>query len=130
MSSRPFHVAMLLFVTLWFGVIAPGHERGAVRLPGSDGCHATTSASATAGRACCALLEEAEQDEPQRSEDPASCCAICYLNGTLDVPPPLVIHVTFLGLLAELAPLEPEQLLSFASPRWRPIRGPPAITPA
>ena len=82
---------ILIWSILWFGVIAPGHERGAVRVPGGE-----TSTSSSHGHACCQrptpnTTDETPDPAAPEDEDPASACAICYLNGALHTPVPIAI---------------------------------------
>lgn len=141
-------ILCLMFVSLWFGVIAPGHQRGTIKLGGvsSEVCEPTvadpstrqstrpahkpaTSAIAT----CCPMPVATKtadgQTDPgqQPTQDPASCCAVCYLNSILDVPEKPVFVTVYAGLLAELEPLEPIGLSSLLSVLLTHIRGPPAL---
>lgn len=69
----------LAWSVLWFGAIAPGHERGAVRVPGA--------APAAGGESCCTRPGDAPDGDRQPGGDPSRCCAICYLSGAVDRPP-------------------------------------------
>jgi len=96
---------VLVWFTLWMGVVMPGHTRGVVRLPGMEN---TQSAAA---QCCCdtagtcdmtdATAESATEDDTPA--DPAKCCAVCYLNATLNTPPPVTLYTPYLGQLDELA---------------------------
>lgn len=96
---------VLVWFTLWMGVVMPGHTRGVVRLPGMDN---TQSAAA---HCCCdtagtcdmtdATAESETNDDPPA--DPAKCCAVCYLTATLNTPPPVTLYTPYLGQLDELA---------------------------
>lgn len=63
----------------------------------------------------------------QPAKDPASCCAVCYLNSILDTPEKPVFVTVYVGLLAELEPIEPLGLSSLLSELLTHIRGPPTL---
>jgi hypothetical protein len=89
---------VLVWFTLWMGVIMPGHTRGAVRLPGAG--------EATACESCCCATACCETDRgdgnSETPADPARCCAVCYINATLNTPPPLTLYTPYLGQLDEV----------------------------
>jgi hypothetical protein len=144
MWRRAFHVLWLLFATLWFAVIAPGHTRGTIRLAGSPAEEATCEAMSS----CCpmesmghemdqatgdhahhdpAAAGDKEKSHKHHPTDPAECCAICYLNSVLDTPPSPVFVTVCSGLLLELEPLEPVRLSSLIAAVLLHIRGPPPV---
>lgn len=95
------HWAVLVWFALWMGVIMPGHTRGAVRLPGMD--------EAPDGASCCCSADsgcdttDGGDENDKTPADPAKCCAICYVNATLNTPPPLTLYTPYLGQLDEIA---------------------------
>ncbi len=126
---------ILAYTLCWFGVIAPGHQRGVVQLPGGQsgsspwsGDVATISALAT-GSCCTRRGENASEQEGQNSEgprpDPARNCAICKLNATLDTPPTVIDVYPWVGLLWCFEPGEMLALAGVDSFDHFSIRGPP-----
>lgn len=140
---------ILGLMVLWFAVIAPGHKRGLIRLPGSDRPAAsTTPVPAVWGgavlspggmRSCCRVKSavpppsppatddrgEGETQEGPPREDPAVGCAICQLLATLDAPLVLIWPDAFRlePLMAQI--VAADQIDTLATPRHRPIRAPP-----
>ncbi|MEM8784110.1 MAG: hypothetical protein AAGE65_14835 [Planctomycetota bacterium] len=118
---------MLVWLVPFFAVIAPGHQRGVLKTPGSDEGSIAVSAP---NCALCAFVAGFGNSEPADDSvpptNPAGDCAICHFNGTLLDPPPF-----------ELPDLRPERLdLPLAqAPATRPVshlnagaisqRGPP-----
>lgn len=139
MKSRFLNILCLLFVSLWFGVIAPGHQRGTIKLAGSESCETTRTSDNQRDVAhrektsCCpmptaSITADGKSDpDHQPPKDPASCCAVCYLNGVLDTPEKPVFVTVHTGLLTELEPLEPLGLSSILAHLLAHIRGPPAF---
>jgi hypothetical protein len=84
MRRRGLRIAMLLFVTLWFGVLVPVHTRGQMPLPGD-------CSSQVVGRECCTPGHRHES----KSNLPAwpRVCGVCYIIATLDLPPDLILYV-------------------------------------
>lgn len=133
MPARILHLGMLLFLALWFGVIAPGHTRGVIKMGSGSSCSAQVQTSGdAAGMSCCAMPSLADRDDETQDseqaplEDPASCCAICYLNSTLQTPEAISFAPGFVGLIAQLSP--PPMFGQEAEPHFSPIHGraPPA----
>ena len=103
MHCRITRILVLGFACLWFGVLAPVHERGRIPLPGAAGAgNALAARGDTASHACCptgpARLGPTEADGTAapgagQRECPASTgsCAVCYFIATLDLPPPVTL---------------------------------------
>lgn len=130
MLGRLLHLAVLLFVSLWFGVIAPGHTRGTIKLGGMSPGHCSVALTAAPSTDCCELMGDAGESGESRPEapvDPASCCAVCYLNSVLNppAPPPTVTVLTW--MLAKLEPVEPAAMASIHITAAIDIRGPPSL---
>ena len=88
MHSRAFRFALLLFEALWLNVIVPGHQRGAVPLPG-ESCAACQVQ--VADRECCSHHSQ-QKTTPAKEKgrgDPAQHCAICYFAARI-CPPPVI----------------------------------------
>ncbi|QQE11651.1 hypothetical protein JD969_19550 [Planctomycetota bacterium] len=97
MRTRVFNWMMVGLFVLWFAVIVPGHQRGAIALPGEKavrGDEVGAGSGFFGGSSCplCVFDEEegASGDEPTKA--PTERCAICYITGVLDVP--LVVDLT------------------------------------
>lgn len=121
------HWLVLVWFTLWMGVIAPGHTRGVVRLPGMDDTSSASACCCTDTQGSCAPATQTAETGPQDSTpaDPAKCCAVCYFNATLNTPPPLTLYTPYLGQLDEIAylsraALTPHERLSPDAQRGRP----------
>jgi hypothetical protein len=132
MPARFLHLVMLLFISLWFGVIAPGHTRGVIKMGGASSCSPQVQGSdAIGGMSCCAMPARADRDEDDahqdRPEDPAACCAICYLNTTMQTPQVISFTPGLVGVIDELTP--PPLTGQAAEAHFSPIHGraPPAI---
>jgi hypothetical protein len=89
MLRRALRLAFVLFQALWLNVIVPGHQRGAVALPGEP-CRACEPQATTAGPCCDDAPARRNPDQPHR--DPARHCAICYFAAR--VLPPVVVDLT------------------------------------
>lgn len=129
MNRRPFHIIWLLFISLWFGVIAPGHTRGVIKLSGTEQEQGQPDS-------CCVRpiahpADSTKQDSSDSQKHPpvdsATGCAVCYLNSILDTPDKPVFVTFCTGLLTELEPLEPLGLSSILVHLLAHIRGPPAL---
>ena len=136
MFGRTCHILLLIFVSLWFGVIAPGHERGSIKLGGGTSCHLTTTAAdeadaAPAGMSCCAMPKDdaatGEGEKEEKPVDPASCCAVCYLNATLSVTPVICLQPMQVDEIDELSPAALVGLASIGFRQTFLQRGPPAF---
>lgn len=99
------NLVCLAWTAVWMGVLAPGHERGVVQLPGGPACAVSaTEAPADRPHACCSRPADTEDAPPA---DPASNCAVCRLLATLDAPPTIDLSVPPPTLLPWLTPLAP-----------------------
>ena len=96
MYSRGFRILVLIFVTVWFGAIVPGHTRGVVRLPGVAGCTDQTSND----RTCCGE----RSSEPSKGVPTSGGCAVCFFAAALMHAPPISLDFANLGLVGSLAP--------------------------
>ena len=92
--QRRMHWAILIWATLWFGLILPAHPRGAVRIPGAP----------MACEDCASQPMGGDSDSPchEDKKDPVGCCAVCHWVGKIDV-----VYVEFftpapLGLIERL----------------------------
>ncbi len=94
MRGTTFNKLAVVWFALWFGVIVPGHKRGLVLLPGAEPPAPTRSAPEEApcplasimgtNGSCCPSSSKPTGPAPM----PVTHCAMCYLMGVLDVPPP------------------------------------------
>ncbi len=94
MNSNTCHKFAVIWLALWFGVIVPGHKRGLVLLPGGTPPPVTQNQNTepcplaqmmAASGTCC---PSSSPRTPSSPSAPVSHCAVCYLTGVLDVPPP------------------------------------------
>ena len=96
MRQTTFQKFAVVWFTLWFGVIVPGHKRGLILLPDGKSRAPATNQTAnepcplarimgTNSPCCCPASSQPAKDGPGK---PVTHCAICYLTGVLDVPPP------------------------------------------
>lgn len=103
MRGRWLRVASLVWLSLWFGVIMPGHQRGAIAPPGEQ-------PQVSKSHSCCSMTgrptAEARQPNANEKDTPAKRapggaghCAVCYLIATLNVPPAIDFGLERLGLL-------------------------------
>src|SRR5437868_1238859 len=98
--SRSFRIALLVFETLWFGVLVPWHTRGQIALPGDTSSRST----------CCDRPSARHDSEPVQKHTPRSrTCAVCQFIATLDLPPQIVLEAPRLGLTRQIAPLHRER---------------------
>ena len=138
MDRQVTRVVVLLWATVFFGLILPGHRRGAIPLPGVeavDSGWADRSGKvdvSNIAEATCPMCvgwpgyQESPNDPPEGG--PAKC-ALCYLMATLLPPPPLTLGPGPLTLLDLLRPLAPDPAPEAAPERRNPIRGPPERVP-
>ncbi len=103
MKSRNLRILLLAIFGLWFGVIVPGHERGAITVPGyKPACHGVVceqparAVGETAKKVavCGDCPTDAKQSTPTEGSkrERARHCAVCQLVGVLGAP--AVIHFT------------------------------------
>jgi hypothetical protein len=129
MRESTLYKLAIVWLALWFGVIVPGHKRGLVLLPGGE--RPTTSQS-TSGEPCPLAKIMGTNGSccpapPSRSPAPlpVSHCAICYIVGVLDVPPPPDFAPGPQELLAILPWPEPVVVDSVSIPQTYLGRAPP-----
>jgi len=87
---------LLGWVTLWFVVIAPAHNRGSVPTPDAEISSSQARQPVLYAPRCAACLfktpDFSKTSDGQENEDdapaPSGHCAICYLNAVLSTPPP------------------------------------------
>ncbi|MEM6751207.1 MAG: hypothetical protein AAF612_12140, partial [Planctomycetota bacterium] len=135
--------ALAIFTLVWFGAVLPGHERGAIRVPGSsvvngqaDPARAdpnnAADASPSGALVACPACKLNQSSEPSENEDPsdnpAPCgglCALCQLIATLDTPLP----VDLTWAIHRAGPLQkqpaPARIAANHTPGVPPARGPP-----
>jgi len=97
-QHRPASVrlAVLVWITVWFVLIVPAHNRGAIKTPGNnaDTAGARQPVISAGGCAMC-KAPLGEPDEPDGEDSPAPApggdCAICYINAVITIPPPVVL---------------------------------------
>ena len=125
MRSRSLNIAVLVFTAAWFAVVLPGHQRGVVRLPGSDASRSYTSGSQ------CALCQwtgggtsRDEDGSPSRRPAP-SHCALCQLIAVLDAPPITNLDAPVAGLAEVLTVSRPDRTGLNDRPRVYLGRAPP-----
>jgi hypothetical protein len=122
LRSGGLRLICLGWLVVWFGVVAPGHERGVVTLPGM-GCadRSSTSTDNQPAATCCAGKESETPDERVRR------CAICQLLATLSPPAPPIVWdappTALLDWLPLIQPVAPEAYEPILSHRGR---APPA----
>jgi len=118
----------LIWVLAWFGVILPGHQRGAVRLPGSSGTSTdpTQAASNTDTRPCPLCVAEPGDGESRRTPVRGGCCALCQFMATLTTPPVFAFDPPDSYLLDLLAAPEVAALRDVCALPTRRSRGPPS----
>ena len=99
MCGRCFRILLLLFEALWLNVIVPGHQRGAVPLPGEK-CAACEAQVAD----CCPdhSTDPAPPAKEKGRGDPAQHCAICYFAARLCVPSVIDLSPPPLRLVEQL----------------------------
>ncbi|MEM0914033.1 MAG: hypothetical protein AAGK09_05415 [Planctomycetota bacterium] len=131
---------VLVWTVLWLAVIAPGHQRGVLRVDGevtaaasdpwsllamSDvGIRPTCYVSAT--RVNCPLCPTKTAPTGGGDEDPAKSCALCKLNTTLAPPPPTLLAPMPIERVwaANARPTAP--IASLITPPCFGSRGPPS----
>lgn len=124
LRSRVLRLGLLVFQAVWFNIIVPGHQRGAVALPGE-----TCSACQANADACCPDMAEPPPAHPKAPAapegDPASHCAICHFAAALSTPPAIESSPPPLELLDLIEPnvVERSAAVSFSAPYYG--RAPP-----
>ncbi len=137
MQSRWLRILLIGVFSLWFGIIVPGHERGAIRVAGAnalpangsagDSCHATApAAKPTCGH--CPVGGPAEtENTPAPSGDGSKHCAICKFIGVLDAPVMVAFDLPHSYQLATLEPLPVRAVASLMLLSSHRDRGPPFL---
>ena len=117
--GRIFRINLLIFLAVWFGVIVPGHQRGAIKLPGAE-----------QAENCCRLTRDGATPDktPAPRQDPGRHCAICYIAGLLEQPTTIDLPAIELRPLGELAVAESADLLSAESDHVFQGRAPPSVS--
>lgn len=131
--SKTARILALVWVLAWFGIILPGHQRGAVRLPGlgSDSAEAEANgatASSTGGKPCPLCITTPGEGEPGDERTVpvrGGCCAICQFMATLTTPPVFTFDPPDSYLLDLLAEREVAGLHDVCELPTRRSRGPP-----
>jgi hypothetical protein len=117
MASRRFRLFVLGFVCLWFGMLVPVHQRGQIKLPGSerarDAAPAGHCSRASDPNSACHKQRQGgrEQDSPARGGD----CAVCHFIAGLHAPPPAVVAEARLGFV-EVLPADAPVILPLRHP--------------
>ena len=127
MPGRWFHKTMLAAAVLWFGMVLPGHERGAIRVPGAQ----SKSADTTACERTCCHRTSSNPDErgiPESPIDSGGDCAVCHLIGTLDTPTPPILAPVQADLIALVATAPTRSVATIESPFRHSGRAPPLLT--
>jgi hypothetical protein len=125
LRSRSLRVAVLLFQAVWLNAVVPGHQRGAVALPGETcaACHASAES-------CCPDMAEGPPARPESPapNDPASHCAICHFAAALFAAPPIDLSPPAHKFLKTIDPLPPEgtAVIAFCASYYG--RAPPAAS--
>ncbi|MEM7575928.1 MAG: hypothetical protein AAF328_00515 [Planctomycetota bacterium] len=88
-------ICLLIWLIPFLTVIAPGHQRGVLKTPGSQGALNDVATIAAPGCALCAFVagfgDKEAPDRPTTPTSPGGDCAICHFNGTLLNPPPFAL---------------------------------------
>ena len=89
-------LAVLVWITVWFVLIVPAHNRGAIKTPGNNAQTADARQPVISADGCARCKAPlGEPDEPDGEESPAPSpsgdCAICYINAVITIPPPVVL---------------------------------------
>ncbi len=122
---------MIGVFTLWFAVIMPGHQRGSIALPGERSVNEDGKLTEVGGASCPLCLDdEGDSGAPFEGEgpgkkDPVQKCAICYLTGVLDCPPPMDLDAVRMGVVDEVVFVWVEKVDAFEGSVVVRDRGPP-----
>jgi len=127
MLSRLGRISLLAFQVVWLLVMLPGHQRGAITLPGTPDICSTQTPAASGDHSCCAASEPAGDPEPGKGgSNRTSHCAVCHyaIRMVFLAPPDLTIAPA--GFL-ELLPV-PAVQSQYARPVYlaHDARGPPS----
>lgn len=111
---------------LWFVVISPAHQRGAIQLPMTAWQKAQLQQANQPVKSCCSLPGvlvdgpvDAQPGHPKPAPNPKRC-AVCHINIALTQSPILTFYVPDLGLLDASVPTLLDDLLAQIE---RPSRG-------
>ena len=100
MRALAFRILLLTAIAAWFGVVAPLHPRGIIKLPGAR-CDATTVS-------CCHTGKSAGGGSKHKPVDPD--CAICHFLATMELPGDVGMDVPPLGFAEEIAVGAPQRV--------------------
>lgn len=131
-------ILLVVFMSLWLGVVVPGHQRGqltptnpAERLSDlrtdarTEGLGPTLEAGG--GLSCCAKSEPSDDPKQTGKRAPKGSCPVCSFMATLMVPPVFVLDMPWVDVLRLV---EAHATLCVARscsiPCWQ-TRGPPTI---
>ncbi|MEM1445561.1 MAG: hypothetical protein AAGF84_05855 [Planctomycetota bacterium] len=124
-------ICLLVWLVPFFAVIAPGHQRGAIKTPGSEDLAAGIASISTPKCVLCVFVagfgDQDPAEIPVSPSNQAGDCAICHFNGTLLNPPPFELpnlKPVRIDLPLATAP-EASWAIAVASDQASP-RGPPA----
>ena len=126
MRSSVLRYLVIAWTILWFAVIVPGHQRGAILLPGSAGAGSSPTDQSPQVRlpSCCAT-----QETKGKNPVPAplrSGCAVCDQVAKTTPPIEYNFKPLFMAFL-EIAP--PAKVFTLSDVQFLPTpeaRGPPA----
>jgi len=131
MQSRALRVLVLAWLGWWFGVFAPGHERGRFSLPGMkpDACCPGEAAPKTevADASCHDEPADHSSSPAKQGGDPVARCAVCYVSARLQTPVDIAFDPPSFTLLAILPVLEAASLEGIDIRIPTDARGPPAV---
>jgi hypothetical protein len=97
MRHRAWRILCLCFTTLWFVVLVPAHQRGAIPVPGDGAAHVMSCCAGGTDSSRTHASRDGKQS-PAGPERSSHSCAVCQFIAGLDVPPPLVIDAPPLRL--------------------------------
>ena len=131
MQSRALRILVLAWLGWWFGVFAPGHERGRFSMPGStpaDTCCPSGSAPTQKPEAIASCHGEAKDHSNSPAKgDPVARCAVCFVTARLQTPVDIAFDPPSFTLLAVLPVLEAASLEGIHIRIPIEARGPPAF---
>jgi hypothetical protein len=95
MLSKLGRISLLAFQVVWLLVILPGHQRGAITLPGSPVAQASCDTQAVAeSHSCCAPRHPSSDPKSKTPDsDRTSHCAVCHyaIRMVFVAPPDLTV---------------------------------------